>query len=92
MDNYRREQNVNLLNQVKASYDEKHPPSVPLSFKKSEFLVDNPKHRSMSEIQEIRKKEARIKNGLSAVANMYVTRQTDDMIPSLKFDPFAQGK
>jgi hypothetical protein len=61
MDNYRREENIRTLNLVKAKYDELHPPSVPMSFKKSEFLVENPKHHTKSEVLDKLKKDARIK-------------------------------
>ena len=53
---------------------------------KSEFLIENPKHKSKSEIEEILKKEARIKWGLTAVSTMYITKPTDKMIPSLRYN------
>ena len=54
---------------------------------KSEFLVENPQHTSKNQINEIFHKKARIKAGLSAVASMYMTKETDKMIPSLKYNP-----
>ena len=55
---------------------------------KSEFLVDRPKHRTKSEIEDILKKEARIKCGLTAVSTLYITKPIDKMIPSLRFSLF----
>jgi hypothetical protein len=84
---YRREENIKLLNGVKAKWDEKHPPSIPNSFKQSEFLVKNPKHRHNSEIKEKLLKEARMKAGLNAVSQVFITRPIDEMMPSLKYNP-----
>lgn len=85
MDIYRREENVRTLNLVKAKYDELHPPSVPMSFKKSEFLVENPKHHTKSEILDKLKRDARLKCGLTAVGEMSISKPIDSMIPSLAF-------
>lgn len=81
MDLYRKEENVRTLNEVKHKYDEAHPPSVPMTYKLSEFLVENPLHKTKSQIQEIQKKEARIKCGLTAVAELHIS----NAVPSLRY-------
>lgn len=75
------------MNSVKAKWDDKNPPNVPISFKPSEFLVKEPKHKTKTEIQDIFKKEARIKAGLTAVSQVFTTKPIDEMMPSLKYNP-----
>lgn len=85
MDLYRKEENVLTLNAVKAKWDANNPPSVPLTYKKSEFLVENPKHKTKTEILDELKKEARIKCGLTSLSAMYITKENDKMLPSLSY-------
>ena len=85
MDQYRREENVRTLNAVKSKWDANNPPSVPLSYKKSEFLVENPKHKTKTEILDELKKEARIKCGLTSLSTVYITKENDKMLPSLSY-------
>lgn len=70
---------------VKKNFDARNPPSIPLEFKKSEFLIKNPKHQNIRERQEKIQKEARIKAGLNTIPSMYVTKDIDSMIPSMKY-------
>jgi len=85
MEMVRKEENVRTLNDIKHKWDQKHVPSIPLSYKQSEFLVKNPKNTSKAEIAEKYKREARVKNGLSAVATMYITKSIDKMMPSVNY-------
>lgn len=81
LDMYRREENVRTLNEVKKKWDDSNPPSVPMSYKKSEFLIENPLHKTKTEIQELLKKEARIKCGLTAVGDLHISKNG----PSLRY-------
>jgi len=69
MEIYRREENVRTLNLLKDNWDAKHPKDIPMTYKKSEFLVKNPAHTSKGQIHELLNKEARIKAGLNAVSS-----------------------
>ncbi|CAI2359718.1 unnamed protein product [Moneuplotes crassus] len=86
LDSYRKDENVRTLNLLKKNFDLKNSDFVPIKFKKSEFLIKNPKHQSMSEIHDKLKKDARIKAGLDAVASMHITRETEKMVPSLRYN------
>ena len=57
---------VEKLNDAKRKWDAANPSEVPLQFSQSEFLIEKPAHLSRTHIAEEKKRNLRLKAGLSA--------------------------
>lgn len=59
MDDFKRKKIMHDLEKQKNDWDSAHPPDAPLTSKKSEFLIENPKYKTVSEMIETKKRKAR---------------------------------
>ena len=82
LDEVRKNEYLGTIHEQKRRWEEANPSTIEQPFIKSEFLVDNPNHKSINERREKEMKDARIKIGLlDTITDVKVT----DKDPSLKY-------
>lgn len=70
------------LEKCKQEWDKRHPSSVSRPYILSEYFVDNPKHKTMSEIKSELKRQAREKANLKPMGDFSVDEKP---APTLKY-------